>query len=69
MPNDFYTTVSSCDACAQNRAELKPKIQRQLLLARTPLACSAMHILGPLPRIANGNQYVLVLTGRYSKLT
>lgn len=69
MAQDVYHTVSGCHSCAKNGTLLKNKLHLQLFPATGPLEFVALDLLGPLPRTNKGNQYVDVITGRYSKLT
>ena len=70
MANDVYETVQRCESCAATRGTQYTK-QKHLRLfpANGPLEFVAMDILGPLPKTKQGNQFVVVLTDRYSKLT
>lgn len=69
MVNDVYTTASRCSACVRNR--LKPKLKKQLQLnsASSPLELVIVNIFESLPHSANGNEYVIVVIDRFSKLS
>lgn len=53
----------------KKEANQNKKKHLRLLPATEPLDSVAKDILGPLPRIADGNQYNAVITNRFSKLT
>ena len=69
MANDVATVVRNCTSCAKVRG-VKHSHQHFLKLfpAAGPLEYVAIDILGPLPKSAKGNQYILVITDRYIKL-
>lgn len=69
MSNDVYKTVGDCSKCAINRAGLKRKRHFTLFLARGPLDLVPMDNLGPLQNKTSGNQFIVVVTYRYTKLT
>lgn len=69
IANDVYKTISTCSTCAWNSALPKLIKELQLLPTNGPLKFVAIDILGPLPRTRNENQYVIVMTDKYSKLT
>ena len=70
MAGDAIAHVSSCRSCAKARGLLRKKQHKTVLFPpRGPLADIAMDLLGPLPMTKNGNQFILVITCRYSKLT
>lgn len=61
--------MSDCQSCARNGTSLKNKRHFKSFLATRPLEFFAMDILGPLPKSDYGNQYGVVVTDRYSKIT
>ena len=66
---DCYTTVRNCSECARERIQLRKNSKRMRLFpARRPLEEVSIDILGELIRTKRGNQYLLVITDRYSKL-
>lgn len=69
VANDAYATVDDCTSCARNRHIAKTQRKLRLFSATEPLEFVAIDILGPLPKTANGNQYIIVMTDRFSKLT
>lgn len=69
MGNDVYTTVKNSSAWARNSTSPKFKREQQLFSVSNPLEYVVVDILGSLRRIANGHQYVIIMTERYSKLT
>lgn len=69
MANELYTTVAQCVSCVKNRNRLRHKRRLQLFMAVGPLDVVAMDILGPLLKTQQGNQYIVMITDKYSKLT
>ena len=70
MANDAYATVRNCTSCAATRGTLvKKQMDLKLFPAAGPLEFFAMDLLGPLPKTVHGNQHVLVITDRFTKLT
>lgn len=70
MAVDVYATVRMCTSCAKERVTLrKHKSFMKLFPATAPLEFVAIDILGPLRKTASGNEYLLVMTDRFSKLT
>ena len=70
MAHDAYATVRECSDCARNRVKERSKTSfLKLFPAAAPLEFVCMDILGPLPRTARHNRFLLVLTDRFSKLT
>ena len=70
MASDAFSTVRNCTSCAATRGTLvKNQKDLKLFPAAGPLEFVAMDLLGPLPKTAHGNQHVLVITDRFSKLT
>jgi len=67
---DCYATVRKCPTCAKNRLKLRRNMNElKLFPAKTPLECVAIDIFGELFKTARGNQYLLFITDRFSKLT
>jgi RNase H-like domain found in reverse transcriptase/Integrase zinc binding domain/Integrase core domain len=70
MASDVANTVNNCTVCAKNRiSERKRTSFLKLFPASEPLEYIAVDILGPLPKTEHGNQFLLVITDRFSKLT
>ncbi len=70
MAHDAYATVRECIDCARNRIKERSKTSfLKLFPAAAPLEFVCMDLLGPLPRTARHNRFLLVLTDRFSKLT
>ena len=70
MAVDCYATVRKCSTCAKNRIKLRQRTNPlQLFPPAGPLESVAIDIFGPLLLTSRGNQYLLVMTDRYSKLT
>ncbi|GFT98290.1 retrovirus-related Pol polyprotein from transposon 412 [Trichonephila clavipes] len=65
---DVEQWCKSCDACSARKG---PKIRSRGKLHRynvgAPFECIAFDILGPLPRTASGNKYLLVLIDYFTK--
>ncbi len=70
MSADVYNTVMGCEACAKDGIRQR-KIAAKLKLfpATFPLESVALDYVGPLPKSHRGNDHLLVITDRYSKLT
>lgn len=67
---DCYATVRGYPACARERIKLRQKVGKlKLLPANAPLESVCIDILGRLIRTARGNEYLLVITDRFTKLT
>jgi Integrase zinc binding domain/Integrase core domain len=69
MVSDVYQVVAKCEQCLQERLALRsPHGNLTLFPAQEPLGYIAIDILGPLNKPKNGNQYLLVIVNRFSKL-
>lgn len=69
MANDVHQTVPDFRSCDKTRGTTnRPKNVMKLFPAKGPLECVEMDILGPFPQTHCGNQFVLFITDRYSKL-
>ncbi|CDF40971.1 unnamed protein product [Chondrus crispus] len=70
MANNVYSTVRNCQSCSATRSTIvRHQKDIKLFPAAGPLEFVAMDLLGPLPKTAHGNQFVLVITDLFSKLT
>lgn len=69
MAIDEYLIVEQCSSCARNCDRYCYRRLVQLFLSSGPLNFVAINLLGPLPKLSNGHQYVMIATSRYSKLT
>ena len=70
MSVDCYATVRKCPTCAKNRIKLRQRANPlQLFPPKGPLESVAIDIFGPLLRTSRGNEYLLMITDRYSKLS
>ena len=70
MASDAFSTLRNCTSCAATcRTLVKNQKDLKLIPAAGPLEFVAMDLLGPLPKAAHGNQHILVITDRFSKLT
>ena len=69
MANDLFSVSRGCRSCPAARGT-RYKVQKHMKLFPTtgPLAFLAMDLLGPLPRTHQGNEYVFVITDRFTKL-
>lgn len=67
---DCYATVRRCPTCAKNRIKLRSKSNPlKLFPASGPLESVAIDIFGPLLKTGKGNEYLLVISDRFTKLT
>ena len=67
---DCYAAARRCSTCARNRIKLRRHTsQLKLFPASAPLEAVAIDILGELIKTSQGNQYLLVISDRYTKLT
>ena len=67
---DCYATVRRCPNCAKNRIKLRQHTTAlKLFPATAPLESVALDIYGELVRTSRGNQYLLVISDRFTKLT
>lgn len=73
MPTDFYQVIGECEDCARNSGT-RHTHKNHLKLFPANGSSELIDIdllgtlLGTLPKTKKGNQHVLVLTDRYSKL-
>ena len=66
---DVYQTVKKCSHCAREAGLLRKRKQHvSLFPAHEPLEFLAIDILGPLPKTPRGNQFILVVCDRFTKL-
>ena len=67
---DCYATVNRCPSCAKNRIKLRENVQQlQLFPPSGPLESVVIDVLGELLKTARGNQYLLEISDRITKLT
>jgi Integrase zinc binding domain/Integrase core domain/Chromo (CHRromatin Organisation MOdifier) domain len=67
---DVENTVKQCAQCARNNVQERQHANyMKLFPANEPLEYVAIDLLGPLPKTAHGNRYLLVISDRFSKLT
>lgn len=69
MAKYLQKTVTQLASCARNGNQYRHKRSFQLHSAKGPLEFVAINILDPLPKTLQENQYMLVITYRYSNLT
>lgn len=69
MSNDGYFTVRDYHSCAKNRIPGKRKRQLKIIYSDRPLDFVETDILGPPSQSKQGNMFVLVAIGRYTKLS
>ena len=70
MAVDCYETVRKCSTCTKNRIMSKQRVKPlQLFPPSGPLESVAIDAFGPLIKTSRGNQYLLMITDPYSKLT
>jgi len=67
---DVYAFVANCTQCARNRVSKRRKTNYLKTFPPTePLTDLCMDLLGPFPRTAAGNEHLLVIVDRFSKMT
>ena len=70
MVVDVYAFVANCTQCARNRVGKRRKTNYLKTFPPTePLTDLCRYLLGPLPRTAAVNEYLLVIVDRFSKMT
>jgi len=70
MVVDVYAFVANCTQCARNRVGKRRKTNYLKTFPPTkPLTNLCKDLLGPLPRTAAGNEHLLVMVDRFSKIT
>jgi len=70
MVVDAYAFMANCTQCARNRVGRRRKTNYPKTFPPTePLTDLCMDLLGPLPRTAAGNEHLLVIVDRFSKMT
>jgi len=70
MVVDAYACVANCTQCARSRVGKRRKTNYLMNFPPTePLTDLCMDLLGHLPRTAAGNEHLLVIVDRFSKMT
>lgn len=70
MENCVYGMVRECQSRAENRGTIhRHQKQLKLVPANGPIAFVTIDILGTSPKKTKDNQFVLVITDIYSKMT
>jgi hypothetical protein len=70
MSADVSKTVRQRDSCVQNRIKERTKTSYlKLFPDSSPLEYVFNDLLGPLPKTAHGNRFLLVMTDRFSEVT
>lgn len=69
MNADAERTVSKCECCARNTPTYRHKRKLQLFRAVGVLDIVPMNILGPFPKTKKSQEYIFVITDRFSNLT
>lgn len=69
MANYVYAAVKDCRSCGQNCQTNKNQRNLCLFPPSGPFKYVVMNILGPLPKIEFGNQFTVVMTDQYTKVT
>jgi len=70
MVADVYAYVANCGTCSKGRVGGRRRTNPLRLFPQTePLSAVCLDLLGPLPKTAMGNRYLLVMMDRFSKLT
>lgn len=66
----IWSTVCNCHQCARNRLRLHTNTNSlKLFPTKEPLQSLGIDLLGPLTKTKHRNQFLLVTTGCFSKLT
>lgn len=69
MANEVYATVRNCESDTRmSSSQHKLQLQLELIPTTWPLDFVLMKILVPFPKTKDGNQYLLLITNRYTKL-
>lgn len=63
VANDVFKIVKDCCKCTRNSVNTRQVRHLKLLPALRPLEIISMHILCPLQKTTNGNQFVVVMIG------
>jgi len=70
MVADMYAYVANCGTCAKGRVGGRRRTNPLMLFPPTePLSVVCLDLLGPLPKTAMGNWYLLVMVDRFPQLT
>ena len=69
MAADVVETVKQCYDCTRNSFNLTKRTKLKLFPENAHLQSVKMDILGKLPKIRHGNQFLLVIADRYSKFS
>lgn len=69
MVSDVQKSVRDCKSCERNRQKRKQQRKVQLFPATEAADFITINILGTLLKTKSGNQYIVVLEVRFSKLT
>jgi hypothetical protein len=63
MYRKIEDAVRSCEQCARNNVQERSRVNNmQLFTAQEPLDFVEIDILGPLPKTAHGNRFLLVIS-------
>lgn len=69
MAIDVYQTVKECDSGLRNRGTIREhRPYMKLFQAAGPLEFIIVDFLGPLPKTKRGNEHVMVIKDRFSKM-
>ena len=67
---ECYETVRSCVECTRERVRIyENKGYLKMFTPEVPLQEVAMDLLGPLVKTSRGNEFLLAILDRFSKLT
>lgn len=69
MAKDDQVAIAQCESSAHNGNRYKQKRHSEFFSANEPLDFIVRDLLGPQPNILQTNQYFLVITDRFPKLT
>ena len=67
LTTDVRTFVKACSECSARKSAVTSKSPLQSMQAGSPNQLVALDLVGPLPRTARGNQYILVCVDYFTR--